>query len=76
MTKLTTMFTMLAVVAIALMPIKLLAQVPEPQTTPDESSPEEQSTPVEDETPPPEENVPTVEIVFTRLHAGTLFSHR
>src|SRR5437868_13192575 len=60
MTRLTTMFTMLAVAAIALTPVKLTAQAPEPQTTPDESTPEEQSVPLEEDTPS-EENVPTDE---------------
>ena len=46
--------------AIALAPVKLSAQAPEPQTTPDESTPEEQSVPLEEDTPP-EENVPTDE---------------
>src|SRR5438477_1196726 len=60
MTKPTTMFTMLAVAAIALTPVKFSAQAPEPQATPDESTPEEQSTPVEEDTPP-EQSVPTDE---------------
>ena len=60
MTKPTTMFTMLAVAAIALTPVKFSAQAPEPQATPDESTPEEQSASVEEDTPP-EQSVPTDE---------------
>jgi MYXO-CTERM domain-containing protein len=54
------MFTMVAVAAIALTPVKLSAQAPEPQTTPDGSTPEEQPAPLEEDTPP-EQSVPTDE---------------